>query len=273
MQGCAFNDDPEMPETWCRECRLRHDPQSPPIEEREVPIVQVAHETTSEELKGGLFMARVIGYNIFSFAHRGVIFVENIDMMADEAAEALADVLHRGENIVSNLEYTERHSARFPAIGTLSRQSAEINPLLLEQATMVIKADYHDWLEMHLLAYEYEQDFGGNPDGIVQAMSVAKETAKIQLANARMILENVQVGDSEMDLITRICLELGASGNSTEMKINGVARTLASYDGLERIGQDHVLQAAKLVLPLSLLVEEEAVEELEAEIAEGTEVA
>ncbi|MDG6220587.1 MAG: VWA domain-containing protein, partial [Candidatus Thermoplasmatota archaeon] len=269
VEGCAYNDDPHLPETWCRECRLRHEPRNPPVEEREVPIVQVAHETTLEELKGHLFLARVIAYNIFSFAHRGIIFVENIDLMEDESAEAIADVLKRGENIVTNMEYSESHGARFPVIGTMSRQGAELNPLLLEQSTMVIRADHHDWLEMHLQAYEYEQDFGEDPNGIVQAVSVARETAKFQLAHAREILANVQISDSEMDLITRICLELGSSGNHTETKMAAVARTLASYEGLEKVDKSHVLNAAKLVLPLQLLVGEASEDDVkEGEVAE-----
>ncbi|MCD6462002.1 MAG: VWA domain-containing protein, partial [Thermoplasmata archaeon] len=257
VEGCFFNCDPEEPAMFCRECSLKYGTGGGevPVEEREVPIVQVAHETTLEELKGKLYISRVITYNIFSFAHRGVIFVENIDMMEDDAAEALADVLKRGENIVSNEEYTERHTARFTVIGTLSRRGAEINPLLLEQATMVIRASYEDFVDMHLAAYAFEYDYGNHPDGIIAAITEERKKAKERLERAAELLPETRLSDSAMDLITRICQVLGVSGNSTEAKIGAAARTLAAYEGVSVVEERHALEAARLVLPLSLMLE------------------
>ncbi len=266
--GCMFNCDPDQPALWCRECRLRYYGKEVEVEEREVPIVQVGHDVTVEELKGTLYVARVISYNVFSFANRGVVFVESIDQLSDEAAEALADVLKRGENVVTNYEYTESHSARFTVIGTLSRRGAEINPLLLEQATMVVKANYHDWVDMHIHAYASEFEYGKNPEGIIKAVSSAREEAKKKLQRAWELLPETVVEDQEMDLITRICLEFGVEGNNTEALIASAARTLAAYSGRRVVSAEDILHSAQMILPLMVFIEAEA-EEAGGETAEG----
>ena len=67
------------------------------------------------------------------------------------------------------------------------------------------------------------------------------------------LLPEVEILDSQLDLIARMCNEFGVEGNSTEFNVEKIAKSLTAMRGDKKVTDADIILAAKMVLPLASL--------------------
>jgi len=243
VAGCPNLCDPGDPQHLCRECSLKYGDSQPPVETVPIPVITVDGGVTAEELTGRVYFRYLITDSILHDVNGGVLFIKDIDKLDDEAAFVISSVLESGELTVQGEENTVTQKCRFVLVGTVGEDAA-VNPLLYEHISMIVGAE--------------ERDLAAIAVSAAAGISLRERDAK-RLKMAREWVGKVTVGDSELDLITRVCSRIGTKGNTAEIVIESLARSLAALSGRRRVHEDDIIEAVRLGLPvIAAEVESEA---------------
>ncbi len=256
-KGCKYECDPNRSEEFCPECRLKYHDDRLEIEEQPMPVVFLPPEVGLKQLKGEIFVKYVVSPNLLSRAHRGIVFIEDIDLLKPDIADAMAQVMSTKTNIVERGSVLIENPCRTLVIGTISDPDAEVHPVIIDHMTAMLEASDHDRTMIKLKSLGYLEEFGSNPEMFSKQILADIDRATSSVIEGQELFNEVSILDSQLDLIVRICNEFDVEGNSTEFNVEKVAKTLAAIRGSKKVDDMDIINASKMVLPLAALTSQE----------------
>jgi len=207
--------------------------------------------TTEDRLLGTLDVTAALTGGELTFrpgllaaAHGGVLYVDEINLLADHLVDVLLDVAGSGENLVERDGVSHRHPARFVLVGSMNPEEGELRPQLLDRFGLCVDvtapSDIAERTEAvrRRLAHDRGGDRGG-PD-----FAAADEALTATLASATPAI----VGDDVLDVASRLALAVGAEGLRADLTLCRGAAALAGLDGRREATIDDVRRVAPLVL-------------------------
>jgi magnesium chelatase subunit D len=136
VQGCRFSCDPAAPDPSC--------PDGPHAEV--VAVVRRAHlaelpvGATEDRLTGSLDLERALTDGVRAYepgllaaAHRGVLYVDEVNLLHDHLVDLLLDAAALGVSYVERDGVSVQHAARFLLVGTMNPEEGELRPQLLDR--------------------------------------------------------------------------------------------------------------------------------------------
>jgi Mg-chelatase subunit ChlI len=128
VADCRFGCDPDRPNTWCTECRERHDKgEKLPVIEKTTPFVNLPVSATEDRVVGTLDIEKAIQKGVRSFepgvlaaANRGMLYIDEVNLLDDHVVDVLLDAAAMGVNIVEREGISFSHPARFILVGTMN---------------------------------------------------------------------------------------------------------------------------------------------------------
>jgi Mg-chelatase subunit ChlI len=262
VEGCRQSCDPSRPEEFCPECRIKFENDEINIMEEKLPVVFLPKDVDVPALKGSVFVNYVVRPNLLTRAHRGILFVENIDELEYEMETALASALTTGRNTVEAEGKVVEQPCRILLITTIGDLAADIHPLLSGRLSVLLEATPEDRTLIRLRALEYLEEFGTQPELFSSGIMASKEESRKNVLTGQELLPEIQISDTQLDLIARMCAEFDVEGNSNEFRIESVAKSLAAMNAEKRVEDEHIVNAAQMVIPLSASSKKETREEL-----------
>lgn len=256
-KGCRYECDPQRPEDFCPECRLKYHADKLEIEEQPMPVVFLPSNVGLKQMKGEIFVKYVISPNLLSRANRGIVFIENIDLLKPDIADAMAQVMSTKKNIVEKGSVIIESPSRVLVMGTLSDPDGEVHPVIMDHMTAMIEASDLDRTMIRLKALQYLEEFGSEPELFSKQILKDIEANTESVITGQELYSEVTILDSQLDLIVRICSDFEVEGNSTEFNVEKVAKTLAAIRGAKRVEDMDIINASKMVLPLAALTSQE----------------
>ena len=107
---------------------------------RPAQLVELPVGATEDRLTGSLDVGRALTEGITSFqpgllaaAHRGVLYVDEVNLLHDHLVDLLLDAAALGTNYVERDGVSVRHAARFLLVGTMNPEEGELRPQLLDR--------------------------------------------------------------------------------------------------------------------------------------------
>ena len=70
---------------------------------------------------------------LLAAAHGGVLYVDEVNLLADHLVDTLLDVAVSGVNVVERDGVSHRHPARFVLVGSMNPEEGELRPQLLDR--------------------------------------------------------------------------------------------------------------------------------------------
>jgi len=262
VKGCTVSCDPTRPEEFCPRCRLDYEYGRMEVEKQKLPVVFLPQNVTLEGLKGSVFVNYVVRPNLLTRAHRGILFVENIDGLKHDVETALASALATGRNSVERDGNVIEQPCRTLLIATKEDREAEIHPLISDKLGVLLEATPEDRILIRMKALCYLEEFGSRPELFNTKILAGKEQAMTSVTGGQRILQEVQITDAQLDLIARMCAEFNVEGNSSEFRIESVAKSLCALRNERRVNDDDIVRAAQMVIPLTISADEGTREEL-----------
>ena len=262
LKGCKQSCDPIRPEEFCPECRIKYERDEIEITEEKLPVVFLPKDADVAALKGSVFVNYVIRPNLLTRAHRGILFVDNLDELNTEVETALASALTTGKNTVETEGKVVEQPCRILLIATIADPDADIHPLLLGRLSVLLEATPEDRTLIRLRALEYLEEFGTQPELFSSGIMASKEESRKNVLTGQELMPEIQISDTQLDLIARMCAEFDVEGNSNEFRIESVAKSLAAMNTERRVEDEHIVNAAQMVIPLSASSKMETREEL-----------
>ena len=78
---------------------------------------------------------------VLAQADGGVLYVDEVNLLADHLVDVLLDVAASGTNLVERDGISHRHPARFVLIGTMNPEEGELRPQLLDRFGLFVRLE------------------------------------------------------------------------------------------------------------------------------------
>jgi Mg-chelatase subunit ChlI len=255
---CRFGCDPDQPATWCTECRERAagNGQTLPRSKRRTKFVDLPVSATEDRVVGTLDIEQAIQKGIRRFeagvlaaANRGLLYVDEVNLLDDHVVDLLLDSAAMGVNVVEREGISFSHPARFILVGTMNPEEGDLRPQLLDRFAFAVDIQgIHDQtLRMHIL--ERTLQFDGDPEGFFAEWEPHEQQLSHEIDRARKLLPNVKYRQSDLASIAGMVGGLGVDGHRADIVILKGARAHAALNGRDHITKQDILLAAELALP------------------------
>lgn len=251
VAGCAFNCLPGQPAEQCAVCRGGAKTIS-----ANVPFVTLPLGATEDRVLGTLDLQRALKgeknalqAGLLAAAHRGILYIDEVNLLPDHLVDVLLDVAAMGVNSVQREGLSVSHPARFTLIGTMNLEEGDLRPQLLDRFGLMVEvvAPRDKTLRADVvrrrLAYE------ADPAAYAAQWRDEQEALCARIAAAQVLLSQVVLSDALLDLISHLCCEFEVASLRADIVMHKTARAFAALDGRTQVTPDDVRAAAELVLP------------------------
>jgi magnesium chelatase subunit D len=224
------------------------------------PFVEIPLGATEDRVKGSIDVASVLADGevrihdgLLSAANGGVLYIDEINLLADHLVDLILDAAATGINRVERDTLSVVQPARFSLIGTMNPEEGELRPQLLDRFAMVVSVDpLMEPESRHLaLVRRLGVELGADETGDVlghDALGHRENEAMLAqtISDARRRLANVEV-ISQLSQIARLCSELGIGSLRTDLAIAKAARANAALMGRDQVTDDDISTVAELI--------------------------
>jgi magnesium chelatase subunit D len=255
--NCPFGCDPDRPETWCTNCRERTEGGGDlPSSRRPTNFVDLPVSATEDRVVGTLDIERAIQKGerhfepgVLAAANRGVLYVDEVNLLDDHVVDLLLDAAAMGVNVVEREGISFRHPARFILIGTMNPEEGDLRPQLLDRFALCVDIESIRDPRDRMVIMERNLAFEADPRRFSEAWAPKEKALSDEIARARRLLRQVEHSRSDLATIATVMSELGVDGHRPDLVVLKTARAHAAFRGRTGLTRKDILLAAELALP------------------------
>ncbi|MFI0449517.1 putative cobaltochelatase [Actinomadura sp. 6N118] len=252
VPGCRFSCDPGDPDPECPDGPHAGDP----AERRPARLVELPVGASEDRLTGSLDIERALTEGVKAFepgllaaAHRGVLYVDEVNLLHDHLVDLLLDAAAMGESYVEREGVSVRHAARFLLVGTMNPEEGELRPQLLDRFGLTVEVaatrDPDERAEVVRRRLRFEDD----PAGFAAGWAEAEAALAGRIAAAQSRLAGVELTDAALRQITAVCAAFEVDGLRADLVTARAAIALAAWHDRTEVTSEDVRTAARLALP------------------------
>ena len=254
VEGCRFACDPRAGEPRCTECAARHYPAD--SGERPAAFVELPIGATEDRVLGTLDIERALADGQRQFepgllarANRGLLYVDEVNLLPDHLVDTLLDAAAMGTNTVEREGVSFSHPASFVLVGTMNPEEGELRPQLLDRFALAVDVEGMPSTSERVEVVRRRMAFEADAAAFSARWQAAECAEQVRIQAARGLLPRVLVDDELLELIAHICTAFEVDGLRADIVIYKTASTLAAYAGRDRVTADDIRRAAELALP------------------------
>lgn len=256
VAGCAFNCDPDDESRLCDRCRavltagsrLRR-------AVRQAPVIDLPLSATEDRVVGSLDLEYAIKHGrrrfepgILAQANRGIIYVDEINLLDDHLVDVLLDAAATGWNMVEREGVSCTHPAQFLLVGTMNPEEGGLRPQLLDRFGLCVAVEgVGDPGQRAAIVRRWEA-FEADPIAFLAGWKGRETAVRDRIAAACRLLPMVTIAPELQSLIARLCLEALVAGHRADITMTAAARTMAAWQGRDQATEQDVYEVADLVL-------------------------
>ena len=255
VEGCRYGCDPAAGPALCDECRARKATGKLETAKAPVPVVDLPLGATEDRVVGALDLEKALTQGIKSFepgllarAHRGFLYIDEVNLLEDHLVDLLLDVAQSGENVVEREGLSVRHPARFVLVGTGNPEEGELRPQLLDRFGLAVEVRTPQVLAERIEVVRRRDAYERDPAAFLGVWKVEEAGLRRQIVAARAAFPKVDVPDAVLEQAAKLCLTLGTDGLRGELTLMRASRAAAALAGKTRAGLDDLRAVAPLAL-------------------------
>ncbi len=253
VPGCRFGCDPMGPDPTCLD-----GPHTALAGQNTRParLVELPVGATEDRLVGSLDLQRALTEGVSNYepgllaaAHRGVLYVDEVNLLPDHLVDVLLDAAAMGRAHVERDGVSVSHAASFLLVGTMNPEEGELRPQLLDRFGLTVEVaasrDVGTRAEVIRRRLRYEAD----PAGFAAGWRGEDEALAQRIVVARSGLSGVTLPDGELHRIAAVCAAFEVDGMRADLVLARTALAHAAWRGADAVDEDDIRVAARLALP------------------------
>ena len=257
VSDCRFGCNPDHPTTWCTECRERvATSESLPVELRTTPFVNLPVSATEDRVVGTLDIEKAIQKGerqfepgVLASANRGLLYIDEVNLLDDHVVDLLLDSAAMGMNIVEREGISFSHPARFILVGTMNPEEGDLRPQLLDRFSLSVEIYGIHNARDRVLIMERNLAFESDSDVFSQQWLPKEGELSRQIEQARTLVDQVTYTRRDLLSIAALSTSLNVDGHRADLVILKTARAHAAFEGRQTITDHDIALAAELALP------------------------
>lgn len=222
---------------------------------RAVPFVDLPLGATEDRVLGALDLERALRNGEKAFepgllarAHRGFLYVDEINLLEDHLVDLLLDVAASGENVVEREGLSVRHAARFVLIGSGNPEEGELRPQLLDRFGLSVEVRTPEAIEERVAIMRRCGEQEADPEGFAERWRSDDAAILKQIASAQKRLPTLTVPEEVLIDAARLCAAVRADGLRGELTLMRAAKAYAALKGVRKVGRKQMLAVAPMAL-------------------------
>lgn len=257
VADCRFGCDPDKPNSLCTECRERiaHG-ETLPVTTRSTPFINLPISATEDRVVGTLDIEKAIQKGerhfepgVLAAANRGLLYIDEVNLLDDHVVDVLLDSAAMGMNIVEREGISFSHPARFILVGTMNPEEGDLRPQLLDRFAFSVEIyGIHDPRE-RVQIMERNLAYEANAENFRTEWLPQEENLSQKIEKARGLVADVAYTTRDLLSIARLTSDVQVDGHRADLVILKGARAQAALDGRTAINGRDIALAAELALP------------------------
>jgi Mg-chelatase subunit ChlI len=257
VADCRFGCDPNSPATWCTECRERAAAgEQLPVAARPTPFINLPVSATEDRVVGTLDIEKAIQRGerhfepgVLAAANRGLLYIDEVNLLDDHVVDVLLDSAAMGMNIVEREGISFSHPARFILVGTMNPEEGDLRPQLLDRFALSVEIRGIREARERMQIMERNLAFESDPVAFRDGWMPKEVELSHQIEHGRKLVDMVTYTRRDLLSIAALTASLNVDGHRSDLVILKAARAQAAFDGRTAITDRDIALAAELALP------------------------
>ncbi|TCJ79732.1 UNVERIFIED_ORG: magnesium chelatase subunit D [Dietzia maris] len=253
VTGDRFSSAPDDRGSETPDGRIPHDA---PTERRPVRLVELPIGVSEDRITGSLHLESALADGVTVFqpgllarAHRGLLYVDEVNLLHDHVVDLLLDAAAMGRVTVERDGISVEHAARFVLIGTMNPEEGELRPQLLDRFGLTVEVAAPRDPELRAEVVRRRIAFEADPAGFVAAHAADEAAVRERIAAARRVLDRVTLTPWALSTIARVCAGFDVDGMRADIVTARTAAAHAAWLGRTQITREDIRVAARMALP------------------------
>ncbi len=251
VAGCQYHCDPNAGALACERCSALKSKGVPRSHLVAVPVVDLPLGATEDRVVGALDLERALSQGVKAFepgllarAHRGFLYIDEVNLLEDHLVDLLIDVASSGENVVEREGLSVRHPARFVLVGSGNPEEGELRPQLLDRFGMSVEVTTPRELAVRVEVVRRRDAYERDAEAFCRKWAPEEAKIRRRIVAGRVRIADVLVPEAALVRAAQLCMSLGTDGLRGELTLIRAARALAALQGDAEVSDAHLRRVA-----------------------------
>jgi magnesium chelatase subunit D len=225
------------------------------IAERRPPVVTLPLNATEDRVAGGIDFSQTMQSGVRSFqpgllaaAHRGILYVDEVNLLDDHLVDIILDAATSGRNVVEREGISFAHPCTFLLVGTMNPEEGDLRPQFLDRFGLCVDVTSETDPEKRVALMRQREVYDCDPQGTALSYAEWDQEMESRIASARERLPRIRMRKDQRDQVCRLCTENNVAGHRADLIIEQAARGLAAYRSRSEVTWEDIHDAAQLAL-------------------------
>jgi len=218
-------------------------------------VITLPLNATEDMVAGGIDFqctmregCRVFQPGILAKANKGILYIDEVNLLDDHIVDIVLDAAASGENRVERDGISFCHPASFVLVGTMNPEEGELRPQLLDRFGLCVEVSAENDAEKRVELMLRREAFDEERDGFIAVHQKESERIAGKILSAKELLPNVRMPSHLRGFISELCRGNNVAGHRADLVIEQAARANAAYRGSNVVDVDDITAVASLAL-------------------------
>ena len=224
-------------------------------EDIKIPMVELPLGATEDRVCGTINLKEVLSGGSSTFepgllarANRGLLYVDEINLLDDHLVDVLLDSAASGWNTVEREGISIKHPARFILIGSGNPEEGELRPQLLDRFGMHAEIRTIRDPNLRVKIVEERISFDQYPQTWFEKYENEQFNIQNRIVSAQKLLSQVKISNEFQLKISQICSELEIEGLRGDIVSTRAAKAIAAFENRTEVTLDDIKRTITLCL-------------------------
>src|SRR5437660_6053200 len=201
VSDCPFSCHPEQPTALCSSCRERFERgDTLPVVQRQMRVVDLPINASEDRVVGTLDLEHALREGerrfepgVLADVNRGILYVDEVNLLDDYVVDVLLDAAAMGVNIVEREGVSFSHPARFMLVGTMNPEEGELRPQLTDRFGLCVDiTSIHD-IRQRVEIVERRERYEASPSAFLAEYARAEQELRTRITRAARMEQKITV--------------------------------------------------------------------------------